>query len=60
EYVSAEERLRVAIGKGHEELPEGTLCIGQCTVRQRDGGIFVPGCPPVGSQIFKMLKQGRD
>ncbi len=57
EYVSAEERLRVAIGKGHENLPEGTLCVGQCTVRQKDGGIFVPGCPPVGSQIHKVLQQ---
>ncbi|MBL7016089.1 MAG: DUF362 domain-containing protein [Kiritimatiellales bacterium] len=57
EYIPAGERLRVAIGKGHDDLPEGTLCIGQCTVRQRDGGIFVPGCPPVGSQILKVLKQ---
>lgn len=57
EYISAEERLRVAIGKGHEDLPDGTLCIGQCTVRQRDGGIFVQGCPPVGSQIYKTLQE---
>ena len=57
EYIPVGDRLRVAIGKGHDELPDGTLCIGQCTVRQRDGGIFVPGCPPVGSQIFKVLQQ---
>jgi len=60
EYNPAGDRLRVAIGKGHDELPEGTLCIGQCTVRQRDGGIFVPGCPPVGSQIYKQLKQNAE
>ena len=60
EYIPAGDRLRVAIGKGHDELPEGTLCIGQCTVRQRDGGIFVPGCPPVGSQIFKVLQQNTE
>jgi uncharacterized protein (DUF362 family) len=57
EYIPAGDRLRAAIGKGHVELPEGTLCIGQCTVRQRDSGVFVPGCPPVGSQIFKTLQQ---
>jgi uncharacterized protein (DUF362 family) len=42
----------VAIGRGHAELPEGTLCIGNCTSDHRDRGILVPGCPPVGSQIL--------
>ncbi|HEY5621090.1 MAG TPA: DUF362 domain-containing protein [Pontiella sp.] len=57
DYIPANERLRVAIGKGHDDLPDGTLCIGQCTVRQKGSGIFVPGCPPVGSQIFETLQQ---
>ena len=57
DYIPKDETLKVAIGKGHDELPEGTLCIGQCTVKQREAGVFVPGCPPVGSQIFKTLKQ---
>ncbi len=57
DYIPKGERLKVAIGKGHENLPAGTLCIGQCTVKQKEGGIFVPGCPPVGSQIFKTLQQ---
>ena len=57
EYISAGNRLRMAIGKGHDELPEDTLCVGQCTIRQRTGGSFVPGCPPVGSQILKVLQQ---
>jgi uncharacterized protein (DUF362 family) len=57
DYIPGDERLKIAIGKGHEELPEGTLCIGQCTARQRECGIFVPGCPPVGSQIYKTLQQ---
>jgi len=56
-YIPPGERLRVAIGKGHTTLPEGTLCIGQCTARQRSSGIFVPGCPPVGSQIFQTLQR---
>ena len=56
DYIPKGEKLKVAIGKGHESLPEGTLCIGQCTIKQREGGIFVPGCPPVGSQIMKTLE----
>ena len=35
------------------ELPEGTLLVGNCTAHHRDQGIFVPGCPPVGSQILQ-------
>lgn len=56
DYIPRGERLKIAIGKGHEELPPGTLCIGQCTCKQHKDGVFVPGCPPVGSQIYKTLR----
>jgi len=56
-YIPPGERLKVAIGKGHTSLPDGTLCIGQCTSRLKENGIFVPGCPPVGSQIYKSLQE---
>ena len=46
------QNVNIAIGKGHTELPEGTLCIGNCTLRHKHSGIFVPGCPPVGSEIL--------
>lgn len=59
DYIPKGEKLRIAIGKGHEELPAGTLCIGQCTCRQSGDGIFVPGCPPVGSQIYNVLRESR-
>ncbi len=55
DYFSEEGPLRVAIGKGHTDVPEGTLCVGNCTARWRDRGIFVPGCPPVGSQILTAI-----
>jgi uncharacterized protein (DUF362 family) len=45
----------IAIGKGHVELPQPTLLIGNCTAGHRDQGLFVPGCPPVGSQILAAL-----
>ena len=59
EYIPRGERLKIAIGKGHDKLPDGTLCIGQCTTKQKKNGIFVPGCPPVGSEILKTLKKHR-
>ncbi len=47
--------IAVAIGKGHNNLPNGTLCIGNCTFRHRDKGIYVEGCPPVGSEILRAI-----
>ena len=45
----------VAIGKGHEQVPQKTLCIGNCMLEHRARGIFVAGCPPVGSAIERAL-----
>lgn len=42
----------IAIGKGHESLPPETICVGNCTARLREGRLFVPGCPPVVSEIL--------
>ncbi|GAK56129.1 hypothetical protein U27_03091 [Candidatus Vecturithrix granuli] len=47
--------IHFAIGKGHDQVPEGTLCIGNCTLRHQNSGIFIPGCPPVASQILTVL-----
>jgi len=55
DYFPSRSVVDLAIGKGHAELPEGTLCIGNCTARHQDRGIFVPGCPPVGSQILTAI-----
>jgi len=52
ENMSDEEDIIVAIGKGHNHLPAGTLCIGNCTIRHKKRGVFVPGCPPVASEIL--------
>ncbi len=48
------DKTPIAIGKGHEALPPGTLCIGNCTAKFREGRPFVPGCPPVVSQILEV------
>ena len=55
DYLPAGTHLNIAIGKGHPDLPAGTLCIGNCARRAHDDGRFVPGCPPVASEILKLL-----
>ncbi len=55
DYFPPETRLHFAIGKGHAELPQGTLCIGNCTTAHRDSRTFIPGCPPVASQILSAI-----
>ena len=57
DYLPKDKPLHIAIGKGHKELPEGTLCLGNCTINHRGQGIFVPGCPPVGSQIMRTIEE---
>jgi uncharacterized protein (DUF362 family) len=53
--VGSQSPIHIAIGKGGTELPEGTLCIGNCTAGRRGSGVFVPGCPPVASQILAAI-----
>jgi len=55
EYFPSDTSLCIAIGKGHEEVPEGTLCIGNCVALHRDNGIFIPGCPPISSEILTAI-----
>jgi uncharacterized protein (DUF362 family) len=55
DYFPSDTCLCVGIGKGHEEVPEGTLCIGNCMAPHRENGIFVPGCPPVSSEILTTI-----
>ncbi|MBN2711697.1 MAG: DUF362 domain-containing protein [Planctomycetes bacterium] len=55
DYFPSDSEVHFAIGKGHEELPEGTVCIGNCTSRHRGCGVFIPGCPPVGSEILTAI-----
>lgn len=55
DYFPSDASICIAIGKGHQEMPEGTLCIGNCTAAHRQSGIFIPGCPPVSSEILTIL-----
>ena len=54
EYLPGD--ANIAIGAGHTEMPLGSLCIGNCIKREfRESGIFIPGCPPVGSEILSAV-----
>ncbi|MBN2589983.1 MAG: DUF362 domain-containing protein [Sedimentisphaerales bacterium] len=55
DYLPKGEILHIAIGKGHTELPEKTLCVGNCTARFKNSHNFLHGCPPVASEILKKL-----
>jgi hypothetical protein len=57
DYFPANTNIHIAIGKGHVEVPEGTICIGNCTTSHRGDGIFIPGCPPVASQILTTISE---
>jgi uncharacterized protein (DUF362 family) len=56
DYFPGQSTVQIALGKGHADVPEGTLLIGNCTAHLRNRGLFVRGCPPVGSQILAALE----
>jgi len=55
DYFPQGRPVTVAIGKGVSEVPAGALCVGNCTRQHRDRGVYVKGCPPVGSSIFRAI-----
>jgi uncharacterized protein (DUF362 family) len=55
DYLPAGTHLNIAIGGGHDELPAGTLCLGNCARNCTNEGKSVPGCPPVASEILRAL-----
>jgi uncharacterized protein (DUF362 family) len=56
-YFPEQKDVTIAIGKGHESVPCGTLCIGNCTAQHKKQGVFVSGCPPVASQILTAISE---
>ncbi len=55
DYRLADGNTHLAMGKGNDDLPEGTVLIGNCTAKHEGTGKFVPGCPPVASHIFEII-----
>lgn len=57
DFFPGQENVSIAIGKGHQTVPCGTLCIGNCTAQHKKQGVFVSGCPPVATQILKTISK---
>ena len=55
DYFPEGQPVCVGIGKGVDQVPSGALCIGNCMDMHRERGVFVKGCPPVGSAIYRAL-----
>lgn len=55
DYVFPDGKLHLAIGKDVKDLPDGTILIGNCTQMHKEKGVFVAGCPPVASRIYKAI-----
>ena len=55
DYRLQDGTIHVAIGKHLTACPKGTILVGNCTSKMKGRGIFIQGCPPVGSQIFGKL-----
>lgn len=49
--------LRIKVGKEFTGGGEKTLYLGNCAQPDDPNGIFVKGCPPVSSHIFRLLKE---
>jgi hypothetical protein len=56
DYRLEDENIHIGIGKHLNACPKGTILIGNCTSNMKSRGIFVQGCPPVGSEISNRLK----
>ncbi|MCX7933749.1 MAG: DUF362 domain-containing protein [Planctomycetota bacterium] len=53
DYFPDRSALTFVIGKGNNDAaPAGAICIGNCAAQPGKRGIFVPGCPPVVSEIL--------
>ncbi|MBM4306212.1 MAG: DUF362 domain-containing protein [Deltaproteobacteria bacterium] len=48
-------KIHIGIGKHLGNISRGTLLIGNCTHKMKKRGIFVKGCPPVASEVLKLL-----
>ncbi len=54
DYFPENTGINIAIGKGHDKVPQNTICIGNCMAKFKQQK-FVKGCPPVGSEILKTI-----
>jgi uncharacterized protein (DUF362 family) len=58
-HVLQDGKIHVGIGKQLNVVPKGTILIGNCASKMKKEGIFIKGCPPVASEIWKTLSQDK-
>ncbi|MBM4351945.1 MAG: DUF362 domain-containing protein [Deltaproteobacteria bacterium] len=51
-----DDKIHLGIGKHLENVPSGTILIGNCTHKMKKRGVFVRGCPPVASEVMRSLQ----
>ncbi len=55
DYRLDDGKLHIALGSDVEEVPAGTIVIGNCAATHRGRGPFARGCPPVASRIYEAV-----
>jgi hypothetical protein len=55
DYRLDDGKLHIALGSDVEDIPAGTIVIGNCAAKHGKKGPFAKGCPPVASRIYKAV-----
>ncbi len=55
DYRLEDGKLHIALGKDVEDVPAGTVVIGNCAAKHAGKGPFAKGCPPVASRIYRAI-----
>ena len=56
DYFPKNKQINIVIGKGNTDIPLDAFCIGNCASIHKKNRIFIQGCPPVGSEILKKIR----
>ena len=57
DYAGPDKTVHIALGKNVEDVPKGTVLIGNCTANKKAHGVFIKGCPPVASDVLAAIKK---
>ncbi len=58
EIFGNDDEIHIYIGDTNDVVEhENNILIGRCTRKDREKGIYVPGCPPVASYILEKIKE---
>lgn len=55
DFYLEDRQLHIGAGRNLDNIPSGTILIGNCTSKIKNKGIFIRGCPPVSSEILNSL-----